>query len=65
MKVKFKGGSPHACQLSKAHCARGSYLGLGVLSWQEMRWEALSSILEPGVDTREMKQGTHAPFSSP
>lgn len=36
VKVKLKVGWPYACQLSEAHHARGSYLSLGMFSWQEM-----------------------------
>lgn len=40
-------GWPCTCQLSKVHHARGSYLSLGMFSWQEMSCETLSSVLEP------------------
>lgn len=36
VKVKLKVGWPYACQLSEAHHTRGSYLSLGMFSWQEM-----------------------------
>ena len=38
-------GWPCACPLSKVH--HGSYLSLGMFSWQEMSCEAISSVLEP------------------